>query len=191
MEPKANVLVVEDENIVAVDIMDRLRGLGYEISAHVTSGEAAIEKAGELRPDLVLMDIMLKGQMDGVEAAEVIGRRFGLPVIYLTAYMDSTTLERAKITVPYGYILKPFEERELHTTIEMALFHHTMERRVKESEHWLSTVLNSIGDAVIATDAGGRVSFMNPLAERIIGLSGKEYIDKDVWSYPWYVWVSW
>jgi two-component system cell cycle sensor histidine kinase/response regulator CckA len=115
----------------------------------------------------VLMDIMLEGKMDGVEAAERIRGTFDLPVIFLSAYSDNATLDRAKITEPFGYILKPFDERELHTTIEIALYRHQMERKIKESEHWFSTTLRSIGDAVITTDLRQVVTFMNPIAERL------------------------
>ena len=115
------------------------------------------------------MDIKLKGDMDGVQAAAEISERFDVPVVYLTAYADQDTLRRAKITEPYGYILKPFEERELHTAIEMAIYKHGMEKKLKESERWLAATLRSIGDAIIATDGQGLVSFMNPIAEALTG----------------------
>ncbi|MFQ5616738.1 MAG: response regulator, partial [Anaerolineales bacterium] len=102
---KGQILVVEDENIVAMDIQNRLRRLGYAVPAVVSSGEEAIDKAAETHPDLVLMDIKLKGEMDGVAAAEQIRARFGIPAIYLTANADEATLQRAKITQPYGYLL--------------------------------------------------------------------------------------
>jgi len=174
----ARILVVEDENIVSKDIENRLKSLGYAVSAVASSGEEAINKAEETQPDLVLMDIMLKGDMDGVECAEQIRDRFNIPVVYLTAYADDKTLQRAKITGPYGYILKPFEERELHTTLEMALYKHKMERRLKESEEWLSTTLNSIGDAVIAADKKGYVTFMNPVAQSLTGWKEEEIVGK-------------
>ncbi|MCP4608053.1 MAG: response regulator, partial [Planctomycetes bacterium] len=116
------ILVVEDEGIVAIDLQNRLERLGYDIPVVVSSGEQAIQQAADIRPDLILMDIMLEGEMDGVAAAEQIRPRFDIPVIYLTAFSDADTLQRAKITEPFGYILKPFEIRELHTTIEMALY---------------------------------------------------------------------
>jgi len=168
------ILVVEDENIVAVDIQDRLEHLGYTVSGHAASGEDAIRKVGSTSPDLVLMDIMLKGEMDGVDAAEQIRLRYDVPVVYLTAYADNRTLERAKITEPYGYILKPFEEREMHTAIEMALYRHEMGRKLKESRRWLATILKSIGDAVVATDTVGVVTFMNPVAEALTGRTQAE-----------------
>jgi two-component system cell cycle sensor histidine kinase/response regulator CckA len=166
---KTQILIVEDEGIVAKDLHNTLISLGYGVSASVSSGEEAIKKAAEMNVDIVLMDIVLDGDMDGVEAAAQIRVRFDIPVIYLTAYADDKTLQRAKITEPYGYILKPFQERELHTTIEIALYKHMMERRLKESEQWLATTLNSIGDAVMTTDSQGFVIFMNPVAEALTG----------------------
>jgi PAS domain S-box-containing protein len=168
---KSRILVVEDENIVAVDIQDRLDALGYEVAGHAATGEDAVLLAHKELPDLVLMDIMLRGGMDGVEAAARISAELDIPVIYLTAYTDGKTLQRAKITAPFGYILKPFEERELLTTIEMALYRHRMERRIREHERWLSAVLGSVEDAVVATDPDGRVTYLNPLAEHLIGLN--------------------
>lgn len=163
------ILVVEDESVVALDLQGRLMGLGYEVPAIVSSGEEAIHRAEALQPDLVLMDIKLKGKMDGVQAAEQIRTRFDIPVVYLTAYADGATLQRAKITEPYGYLLKPLKERDLHTTIEMGLYKHRMERRLRESEQWLAITLKSIGDGVIATDGEGSIQFMNPVAEALTG----------------------
>ena len=174
----AQILVVEDEGIIAKDIKNTLSLLGYSVIGIASSGEKAIEKAMETHPDLVLMDIVLEGDMDGVEAAEHIRDRFDIPVVYITAYSDDTTLQRAKITEPYGYILKPFQERELYTTIEMALYKHMIERKLKESEQWLTTTLKSIGDAVIATDTGNLITFMNPVAEFLTGWKQKDAIGK-------------
>ncbi|HMK47389.1 MAG TPA: PAS domain S-box protein [Methanocella sp.] len=176
----ARLLVVEDESIVAKDIQHRLRSLGYDVPIVVAYGEKAIEKAGELQPDLVLMDIFLKGEMDGIMAAEEIHRLYDIPVIFLTAFADPNTLQRAKVTEPFGYILKPFEERELLTAIEMALYKHKMERRLKDSERWLSVTLKSIGDAIISTDTMGRISFMNPVAEALTGWKQEEALTKEL-----------
>ncbi len=174
----AKVLIVEDEGIEAMDIQQRLIRLGYAAPDIVFTGEEAIQKAEETRPDLVLMDIMLPGEIDGVTTAEQIHARFDIPVIYLTAYADEATLQRAKITEPYGYIVKPFKERELHITIDMALYKHRIERKLKESEKWLSTTLRSIGDAVVATDKNGLITFMNPVAERLTGWRLDECLNK-------------
>ncbi len=125
------VLVVEDERVVARDIEKRLKKLGYVVPASVASGEAAIEQVAKLRPDLVLMDIRLKGQMDGIEAAEQIRADFDTPVIYLTAYADEATLQRAKVTEPFGYIVKPFDERDLQVAIEVALRRRLAETAIR------------------------------------------------------------
>jgi len=166
---KPKILVVEDEGLVAKSIQSMLNNMGYEAPDVALSGEKAIIKAGEIRPDLILMDIKLKGEMDGIEAAEIIKERFDIPVVYLTAFADEETLQRAKITEPFGYLLKPFEEQDLQSTIEMALYKSKMEQRLKEREHWFSTVLQSIGDAVIATDKNGEVTFVNFAAESLTG----------------------
>lgn len=176
---KTQILVVEDESVVALDIQSRLTRLGYAVPAVASYGEEAIRKAEKMRPDLILMDIRLKGEMDGVMAAEQIRAHLDIPVVFLTAYADGATLQRAKLTESYGYLLKPFKEGELHTTIEMALYKHQMERRLKESERWLATTLNSIGDAVIATDAKGQVQFLNPIAEALTGWTQELALGRD------------
>ncbi len=175
---KVNILIVEDEGIIAKDLKHTLGKLGYSVSAIAFSGEEAVKKAGEILPDLVLMDIVLRGAIDGVKAAEQIRARFNIPVVYLTAYADEDTLQRAKITAPFGYLLKPFREKELHAAIEIALHIHKMEGKIRESEQWLSTILKSIGDAVIVTDTGGRVTFMNSVAEGLTGWKREEAAKK-------------
>ncbi len=173
MLPKSpvRILIVEDEGIIAQDLQATLTKLGYEVPGIAVVGQEAIEMAAELRPNLVLMDIVLWGGMDGVEAAKHIRERLHIPVIFLTAHSDSATLQRAKVTEPYGYLVKPLVERELRIGIEMALHKHKMERQAAEHDKWFSTTLASIGEAVIATDAQGGVRFMNSLAESITGLS--------------------
>jgi PAS domain S-box-containing protein len=166
---KARILVVEDSRVIAMELEDRLQALGYRLEAVVSSGEQAVKAAARARPDLVLMDIKLKGDVDGIEATTAIRADLDIPIVYLTAYADEDTLQRAKLTEPYGYILKPFEERELHTAIEMALYKHRMEKRLRESEQWLATTLTSIDDGVIATDGSGWVAFINPVAAALTG----------------------
>ncbi|MBN2283015.1 MAG: response regulator [Deltaproteobacteria bacterium] len=129
---KLVVVVVEDETIIARDIQSKLKRLGYDAPVIASTGEEAIQITEELLPDLVLMDIILKGNVDGIEAADEIRNRFDIPVVYLTAYADEKTLERAKVTEPFGYMLKPFEERELHSTIEMALYKHEAEHKYRQ-----------------------------------------------------------
>ncbi len=172
------VLVVEDESIVAEDIRGTLIKLGYAVPAVASSGEMAIKKAEEHVPDLILMDIMLNGGMDGIKTAEQIRSRYNIPVVYLTAYSDQATLEKAKITEPFGYIIKPFRERELEINLEIALYKHKMEKRLKESEQWLAATIRGIGDAVIATDPEGVIKIMNPIAEALTGWKQEEALGK-------------
>jgi CheY-like chemotaxis protein len=175
---KTKILVVEDESIVARDIRNMLVGLGYEVTGIVPGAIAAVQKAQETMPDIVLMDVMLQGKITGVEAAEQIYTKFNIPVVYLTAYADSTTVQQAKKTEPFGYIIKPFEERELQTTIEIALYKYKMQMELKERERWLSTILKSIGDGVIATNKIGDITFMNPLAENLTGWKLDQALDR-------------
>ncbi|MBL4861972.1 MAG: response regulator [Crocinitomicaceae bacterium] len=141
--PKINVLVVEDESIVSKDIQHSLKKLGYNVVGASATGEKAIELAGSERPDIVLMDIMLKGEMNGIEAANRIKEEYAIPIIFLTAYADESTLSKAKITEPYGYILKPFKEIDLHTTIEMAIYKHGKEREVVKERDFLFSIVES------------------------------------------------
>lgn len=174
------VLIVEDEGIVARDLRDRLLEMGYVVSAIAATGEEALKKAAETRPDLVLMDIRIKGAMDGIEVAEQLRDAFDIPPIYLTAYTDEDTLRRARITQPYGYIVKPFAERELHSTIEMALNRHKAEGQLRQAEQRLSAILDSTNDAVMGVDASGEVVFMNPLAEKLTGWTQSEALGRKV-----------
>jgi PAS domain S-box-containing protein len=177
---KHRILVVEDEQIVAAGLCKRLASLGYEVPGTAAAGEEAVRLAEELRPNLVLMDIRLEGAMDGVEAAALIRSRFRIPVIYLTAYSNAEVLDRAKLTEPHGYVLKPFDERELHVVVEMALYKHRAEEALHQRERWLSAVLTSIGDAVVTTDDAGRVTWMSPRAEGLTGWATAEAKGKDV-----------
>jgi diguanylate cyclase (GGDEF)-like protein/PAS domain S-box-containing protein len=179
---KTRVLIVEDEGLIARDIENMVRNAGYEVCGIASSGEEAIEKADKTQPDLILMDIVLQGEMDGVEAAEQIRERFNIPVIYLTAHTDEITLQRAKLTEPLGYSLKPVEQKELMTVIEMALYKHQMELKLREREEWLATILQGIGEGIIATDRSGNVTFMNPVAEKLTGWREAESIGKPLSS---------
>lgn len=140
---KTSVLVVEDESIVAKDIQQSLTKLGYNVVGTVSTGEKAIALASELKPDIVLMDIMLKGVITGIDAAAEIKKTESIPVIFLTAYADEGTLERAKVTEPYGYIIKPFKEIDLHTSIEMALYKHRKEKEVLQERDLLYSIVEN------------------------------------------------
>jgi two-component system, cell cycle sensor histidine kinase and response regulator CckA len=177
---RPQIMVVEDESIVAEDMKAMLEGFGYAVPAVAFSGEDAIKQACETHPDLVLMDIVLKGQMSGVEAVEHIRAHCNIPVVYVTAYADEKTVRRAKVTEPFGYLLKPFDAKELQTAIEIALYKHRMEKKLHDSEQRLSITLRSLGDAVMATDSRGYVTFMNPRAEAMTGWSQAEGLGRHV-----------
>lgn len=140
---KINVLVVEDESIVSKDIQYSLKKLGYNVVGAAATGEKAIELAGELSPNIILMDIMLKGQITGIEASAEIKEKYNIPIIFLTAYADENTLSKAKVTEPYAYIIKPFKEIDLHTSIEMALYKHGKELEVLRERDMLYSVVEN------------------------------------------------
>lgn len=165
------VLIVEDELLVAMDIQQMLTHLGYVVFAPTASAEEAIASASATCPDVVLMDIRIKGERDGIETASVLGQRFDVPVVYLTAHADANTVERAKQTAPYAYLTRPFTEGALTSAIEIAAFKHRTDRKLRERERWFSTTLRSIGDAVVTVDLSGKVSYLNPEAERLLGIS--------------------
>jgi len=166
---KTTILIVEDEAIIAADLAAKLSFLGYDVIGTVASGEEAVENACLSHPQLVLMDISLKGSMDGIAAAQRIRGELDIPVIYLTAHSDSATLASAKITEPFGYVLKPLDERELATAIEMALYKHQSERQLREEKERLSALVNSIHDEVWFADTQKRFTLANPSALREFG----------------------
>jgi PAS domain S-box-containing protein len=167
------ILIVEDEGI-AEDIRDSLDRLGYRNTFMANTGARALEITTKERPDLILMDIKLMGPMDGIETADRIRVTSRTPVVYLSVNIDQATLERARLTEPFGYVLKPFRENELQITIEMALVKSAREKLLRQSERWLASTLHDIGAAVITTDTGGAVTFMNPIAERLTGYVSNE-----------------
>lgn len=169
----AKILLVEDEAIVALDIKTRLLHLGHEVVGVTSSGEDAIKAVEATRPDLVLMDIRLRGKLDGIEAAQQLRARFDVAVIYLTAYGDDATLQRAKLTEPYGFLIKPFEERELHSTIEMAFYKSMMEKRVQQQTRRLQRTISTFPEGVVLLDADNRIVMANPKAQAyLLMLSG-------------------
>lgn len=174
------VLVVEDEGIVAAHLQATLERLGYDVPEVAASGQQALALAAELSPDLVLMDIRLQGPLDGIETALRLRDRSDVPLVFLTAHSDDANVSRARCANPYGYLLKPFNERELRSTIEVALYKHQAERALRERERWLDTTLRSIGDGVVATDADGRVVMLNPVAERLTGWPAAEAVGEPV-----------
>ncbi len=138
---RINVLIVEDEIIVAKDIKQCLKKLGYNVVGIEIKGENAVKSAISKKPDIILMDIMLKGKINGIESAEIIRKNNNIPIIFLTAYADENTLSKAKITEPYAYIIKPFKEIDLHTSIEMALYKHQKELEILKERDMLYNIV--------------------------------------------------
>ncbi len=180
IDTKPTILVVEDERIISLGIQHRLTSMGYEVLGAAVTGQEGVDMALALRPDLVLMDVNLGRGIDGVNAAGLIREQFDVPIVFLTAYSDEVTLDRAKTTDPFGYVLKPYEDRDLQTAIEIGLYRFQMERRLRENERWLAATLASIGDGLIATDDRGRVRFMNSLAEELTGWTQGEAAGHDL-----------
>lgn len=176
----AKILVVEDEGLIALDIESHLIDLGYQVPGIAETGADAILLALEAQPDLVLMDIRLKGNIDGIQAAAKITDKLDIPIIFLTAFADADTLNKAKQVSPFGYILKPFDPMDLRTSIEIALHKHHFDQEVRQQKTWLHTILASIGDAVVATDNQGSVTYMNRVAESITQWQQAEALGKDV-----------
>jgi len=180
------ILIVEDEGVVSMEIQDRVKSLGFRVAGIVPSGARAVEMAEQHRPDLVLMDIVLRGDMDGIEAARQIQQKFNIPVVYLTAHSDESTLQRAKITVPFGYVIKPFDERDLHIAIEMALYRHKMEEKLRASEERLRLLIESGSDIIAVLDPDGKYTYVHGLAQFCGRLSDEEFIGQtpyDVFDY--------
>lgn len=177
---KIRVLIVEDESIVAKDIQHRLESMGYDVFSIASTGKSAISRIEKNRADIVLMDIRLKSGMDGVEAAEQIHNRFNIPVVYLTAYADDLTLERAKVTEPYGYIIKPVEDTELKSSIELALYKHAIGDKLKEREEKFRTIFENANDVIVYLDKHGTILDTNRKITEIFGYKPKEVKNKSL-----------
>ena len=176
--PEKRILIVEDERIVAEDLKRLLLKMGYAVTGIAVSGDEAIRSVQAQRPDLVLMDIRIQGPQDGIEVAEHLYAEYNVPVSYLTAFADAPTLDRAKATMPFGYILKPFETRSLQAVIEVAIHRHMIERVVNEMDGWHARALHSVAGAVIATDRAGLLIYMNKGAESLSGLTPDAFFGK-------------
>lgn len=169
MHAAARILIVEDEFAVAMELEDRLENLGYDVVGHELRGREAIDRAQETEPDLVLMDIRLDGRMDGIEAAQQIRNKLHVPVVFVTAYSDDDTLKRAKETAPFGYVIKPFEERELYASIEVALSTHALERRVARYRDDLRQILDGLNEGTAMTNSDGKLTFVSRSASHMLG----------------------
>jgi PAS domain S-box-containing protein len=178
--PKANILIVEDEAVVAADLAGKLERAGFRSVGIAADGEDAVEAAKTLGPDLVLMDIRLAGSMDGIKTAERIQASRNIPIVYLTAHSDMTTLRRAAATEPFGYILKPFEERDVTTQIEIALFKHQAERRLRESEERYRKLVETAMDSIITFDHAGMILSCNAATEHMFGYRIEEMVGRNI-----------
>jgi two-component system cell cycle sensor histidine kinase/response regulator CckA len=176
----ARILVVEDERVVARDIQYRLTEMGHTVVNITRGGEEAVRLAHELRPDLVLMDIRLEGRPDGIAAAEEIRTRLHLPIVFLTAYADEDTLHRARVTEPFGYVLKPFDERELRTVIEMALYKQEAERRLRASEEKYRSIFDNAVEGIFQSTPDGRFLTANAAMARMLGYDSPEELIESV-----------
>ncbi|MBD3285365.1 PAS domain S-box protein, partial [candidate division WOR-3 bacterium] len=170
---KASILLVENVAVTALDIRNRLEEFGFKVCETVTTGEDAVKKTAEMKPDLVIMDIMLDGEMDGVDAAERIYEELDVPVIYLTAHTDTPTVERARLTKPFGYIVKPFETKELISTLQIALYKHEIEKELKASEERFRRMAENVQDGVTIIEDGAIV-YVNDRVCEIFGYSKGE-----------------
>lgn len=174
------IIVVEDEVLVADELKLRIENFGHSVPHVLGSGEKAIEAIKECTPDLVIMDIRLKGKIDGIQTAEIIHKEYDVPVVYLTAYSDKKTLDRAKVTVPYGFIIKPFDEKDLYNTIEMALYKHKMEKKLKQSEKKFRLLYENNLSMYFTVDPSGKVISVNSFGAEQLGYTPNELIGNPV-----------
>lgn len=170
------LLIVEDEGIIAADLIVRLERLDYAVVGTAATADEAFASAVSLRPDLVLMDIVLQGPQNGITAAKRIKDTLDIPIVFLTSHADPATVHSAVGAAPFGYVLKPFNERELQAAIDIGLYRHQTENKLRKMERWLVTTLSSIGDAVIATDTAGQITLINPVAQRLSGWSAEQAV---------------
>lgn len=177
-----DILIAEDENSTAQELRERLEGLGYRVIDIAASSAEALQKTEKLHPEIVLMNIRLKGERDGIQTGSLLHALHGTPIVYMTDYSNQAMIRRVTATGPFGYIFKPFDEKQIVATIETALIRHKLERKLQQSRQWLNTTLTSIGDGVIATDDQGLVRFINPVAMEITGWQKKDAIGKSLYE---------
>jgi len=179
MQP-AKILIVEDEAITAMNIRNTLENIGFEVVSTASRGKEAIQKAEELNPDLILMDIVLKDEMDGIEAADIIQTLFNIPVIYLTAYSDDATYERAKLTRPYGFLTKPMNQELVKVTIDTAIYKHNLDKELEESEERYRLILENASSGVFFTDSDNKIKYLNQNFAEILGYTFHEMLNTDI-----------
>jgi PAS domain S-box-containing protein len=181
------IMVVEDEGLIAADLQSRLERVGYSVPPVAGTGAEALKIIRETSPDLVLMDIRLRGDLDGIEVAEQVRRELDIPVVYLTAYEDQETLERAGHSQAFGYIRKPIASASLQGAIEMALSKHRFERHLREQRDWLSASFAAVPDAVLVTDNSGRICYLNRVAEEMTGCTSEQALGRPSSELLWLV----
>lgn len=174
------ILVVEDEKFLAVDIRNRLEKLGYSVPEITDSGEDAIKKVAEFHPHLVLIDICLAGEINGMHVVDIIQNHFQIPVLYLTDYSEDLSLHKKQLSEPFSYILKACAEKDLHVAVEMALYKHQIAKKYQAEKQRLTTIINSMGCGVVVTSTNGSIQMMNPLAEALTGWQKDEAFGKDL-----------
>ena len=175
-----SVLIVEDEKVAAKLIQETLNRLGYSVAGTAASGEEAVLKAAELQPSVVLMDIVLPGTMDGIQAAAAISGPQGIPVVFTTAQAEDRYFKKAMETAPYGFVYKPVKDRELKAALEVALQRRTLERKLLEAPFWLSATLRCISEVLVAIDREGRIRFVTVTAEGLFGLEQEKALGRDL-----------
>lgn len=173
-QSKKQILVVEDEGLIAADVRKRLERFGYAVPAIAQSGEEALRCARQTPFDLALMDIRIHGEMDGIATAAALKKEFEMPVVYMTAHSDQETVNRARLTEPFGYVLKPVADGNLRSAVQIAIYKSELDARLRASEAWLRATLRSVGEGIIATDTNCEVVFMNPVSEQMTGWSSEE-----------------
>ncbi len=185
MLTRKRIEIVEDEAVIAMEMAQRLRDFGYDVVGTAASGDQALALATESRPDLIMMDIQIKGNSDGIETARRIRERFDVPILFMTAYGDEATVGRAMDSAPYGYLIKPYRPDELRATIKVVLQKHETEIRLRQSERWFSRTLQCISDGIIATTPSGHIRFINSVAERLLSVRSEQVVNipaKDVFT---------
>jgi len=166
-----HVFLVEDDPIICMHLEFMLKAQGYIVVGKATNGLYAIEDIRNSNPDIILMDVSLEGEMDGIETALIIKQKFNIPLVFITSFFDEETIARAKIATPFGYLIKPVSAKDLYVAIDISLYNHSIEKKLKESEEWFHTSLQSINDGIITVDTDSKIKFMNTPAEKILGIS--------------------
>jgi PAS domain S-box-containing protein len=184
------IMVVEDEGLIAADLQDRLERAGYTVPPVAATGVEALKTIRETSPDLILMDIRLRGDMDGIDVAEQVRRELDIPVVYLTAYEDAETLARVGHSQAYGFIRKPIAAAGLQGAIEVALSKHRSERHLREQRDWLSASFAAVPDAVVVTDSSARICYLNRAGEEMTGCNCDDALGRPASDVLWLVYAN-